>query len=398
MGLIKFISDFFEKYTIEPGVDDDDIFEESYVEIEKPDKSEINIADPATRERYVRNCCDQMLENTTQIERATREYRLVTEYLSDMELVDNLPPEKYGPLKKTAKEVMRLENEKSQHSENIGKISNDRFEDMESIAGDMPEALEEMKKNEDYRYLVRSDLQKLEGEKGAYSFKKKEMLLKQESCRNLVFITLCALSFVIVALIILQVIYRMDVLIGCVIAVLAAASAMTFIFVEYINARSSMKKAGNFLNQVIAKQNTVKIRYVNVENLLQYEYQKYHVNSSDELEYYWALYEEERSERRMLNETGGDLSKVMDEFLKELKNAGLRYPTIWAHQAYAIVDRRDMVELRHDLVSRRGALRKQVEYNAVNRERAKEEVNDLIRRYPNYAKEIIDIVSEYENR
>ena len=398
MGLIGFISDFFKKYTIEPGVDDDEFFDDSYVEIEQPDRSEINIADPATRERYVRNCCDQMLENTRQIERATREYRLVTEYLSDMELVDNLPPEKYGPLKKTAKEVMRLESEKSQHSENIGKISNDRFEDMESIAGDMPEALEEMKKNEDYRYLVRSDLQKLEGEKGAYSFRKKEMLLKQESCRNLVFITLCALSFVIVALIILQVLYRMDVLIGCVIAVLAAASAMTFIFVEYINAKASMKKAGNFLNQVIAKQNTVKIRYVNVENLLKYEYQKYHVNSSDELEYYWELYEEERSERRMLNEAGGDLSRVMDEFLKELKNAGLKYPTIWSHQAYAIVDRRDMVELRHDLVSRRGALRKQVEYNAVNRERAKEEVNDLIRRYPNYAKEIIDIVSEYENR
>ena len=80
------------------------------------------------------------------------------------------------------------------------------------------------------------------------------------------------------------------------------------------------------------------------------------------------------------------------------QNNGGDKNTIWAHQAYAIVDRRDMVELRHDLVSRRGALRKQVEYNAVNRERAKEEVNDLIRRYPNYAKEIIDIVSEYENR
>jgi hypothetical protein len=223
------------------------------------------------------------------------------------------------------------------------------------------------------------------------------MLLKQESCRNLVLITLCALSFIIVALIILQVLYKMDVLIGCVIAILAAASAMTYIFVDYINAKASMKRAGNFLNQVIAKQNTVKIRYVNVENLLTYQYQKYHVNSSDELEYYWELYEEEKSERKMLNEAGGDLSKVMDEFLKGLKDAGLHYPTIWSHQAYAIVDRRDMVELRHDLVSRRGTLRKQIEYNTASRDRAREEVNDLVRRYPNYAKEIIDIVSEYEN-
>ena len=147
---------------------------------------------------------------------------------------------------------------------------------------------------------------------------------------------------------------------------------------------------------MIAKQNTVKIRYVNVENLLLYQYQKYHVNSSDELEYYWELYEEEKSERRMLNEAGGELSRAMDDFMKALSDAGLRYPTIWAHQAYAIVDKRDMVELRHDLVSRRGSLRKRIEYNHQNRERAKAEINELVKRYPNYAKEIIDIVGSYE--
>ncbi len=397
MGLLQGIKNFFSKYSPEPGVDDDDDFsEDSFVEIETPNKSEIDISNPKMRERYVRNCCDQMLEATRQIDLATKEYRLVTDYLNDMERVDNLPPEKYKSLKNAAKEVMRLENEKSLHSENIGRISNDRFEEMESIASEMPQALEEMRKNEDYKFLVRSDLQKLEGEKGAYLFRKKEMAVKQVSCKNLVLITISALSFVVAALIILQIIYKMDVVIGCIIAVLAAAGAMTYIFVEYLNAKTAMKRAGNFLNQVIAKQNTVKIRYVNVENLLVYQYQKYHVNSSDELEYYWELYEEERSERHLLNEAGGELSRAMDTFLKELKAAGLKYPTIWSRQAYAVVDRRDMVELRHDLVSRRGSLRKQIEYNTGNRDRAKQEVNDLVRHYPNYASEIIGIVSDYE--
>ncbi|MBO6111674.1 MAG: hypothetical protein J6P45_01330 [Lachnospiraceae bacterium] len=397
MGLFKSIKNFFSKYSLDIGVDDEeDYFDDSYVEIETPDSDAIDISNPKMRERYVRNCCDQMLEATKEIETATREYRLVTDYLNDMESVDNLPPEKYRPLNKAAKEVLRLENEKNMHSENIGRISNDRFEDMQSIAGDMPKALEEMKKNEDYKYLVRSDLQKLEGEKGAYLFKKKEMAIKQNSCRNLVLVTICALSFLVLMLIVLQIFYDMDVTLGCIVASLAAAGAMTYIFIEFLNAKSSMKKAANYLNQVIAKQNTVKIRYVNVENLLLYQYQKYHVNSSDELEYYWELYEEEKSERRMLSETGGELSRAMDDFMKALSDAGLRYPTIWAHQAYAIVDKRDMVELRHDLVSRRGSLRKRIEYNHQNRERAKAEINELVKRYPNYAKEIIDIVGSYE--
>lgn len=397
MGLFGKIGEFFAKYSIEAGFEEDDLFEgEDIAKIETPDRNEIDISNPQMRERYVRNCCDQMLESTKEIDEATREYRLVTDYLNDMEIIDKLPPDRYRPLKAAAEQVMRLEKESKSHSEKIGRISNDRFEDMESIESDMPQALEEMKKNEEYKFLVRGDLQKLEGEKGAYAFQKKEMAVKQISCRNFVMITICALSFIILMLLVLRYMYQMDVVLGCVIASFSAAVAMTLIFVEFIGAKTEMRRASNFLNQIIAKQNTVKIRYVNVENLLQYQYRKYHVNSSDELEYFWDLYQEEKNERYMLDEAGGELKSAMDSFMDALKSIRLRYPTIWSHQAYAIVDRREMVELRHDLVARRGSLRKRIEYNDGNRNMAKQEVNELVKKYPNYASEIIGIVSAYE--
>ncbi|MCR5651872.1 MAG: hypothetical protein K6F86_11905 [Lachnospiraceae bacterium] len=397
MGIFKKIGDFFAKYSIEAGFEEEDLFDgEDIAKIETPDRNEIDISNPMMRERYVRNCCDQMLESTREIDEATREYRLVTDYLNDMETIDKLPPERYGPLKHAAEEVMRLETKSRLHSEKIGRISNDRYEDMEAIASDMPGALEEMKKNEDYKFLVRGDLQKLEGEKGAYAFQKKEMSVKQVSCRNFVMITICSLSFIILMLLVLKYMYQMDVILGCVIASFAAAVAMTLIFVEYIGAGSEMRKASNFLNQVIAKQNTVKIRYVNVENLLQYQYRKYHVNSSDELEYFWDMYLEEKNERQLLDEAGGDLKHAMDTFMSLLKSIRLKYPTIWSRQAYAVVDRREMVELRHDLVERRQSLRKRIEYNNENRNMAKDEVNELVKKYPNYASQIIAIVSAYE--
>lgn len=396
MGLLKSIGNFFAKYSIEAGFEEDDLFDEDIARIEAPDRNEIDISNPQMRERYVRNCCDQMLESTREIDEATREYRLVTDYLNDMDIIDRLPPDRFRPLKHAAQEVLRLEKENELHSEKIGRISNDRYEDMEAIEADMPGALEEMKKNEDYKFLVRGDLQKLEGEKGAYAFQKKEMSVKQISCRNFVMITICSLSFIILMLLVLRYMYQMDVVLGCVIASFAAAVAMTLIFVEYVGARSEMRKASNFLNQVIAKQNTVKIRYVNIENLLQYQYRKYHVNSSDELEYFWELYKDEKSERLMLDEAGGDLRNAREAFMNTLKSLKLKYPTIWSHQAVAITDRREMVELRHDLVARRGSLRKRIQYNEDNRGMAKEEVNELVKKYPNYASEIISIVSAYE--
>jgi len=47
-------------------------------------------------------------------------------------------------------------------------------------------------------------------------------------------------------------------------------------------------------------------------------------------------------------------------------------------------------------VARRQGLRKRIAYNTDNREAAKQEVQDLVMKYPNYANEILDIVGSYE--
>ena len=165
MGLFKKLGELFARYSIDVGFEDDDLFDgENLARIDAPDRNEIDISDPQMRERYVRNCCDQMLESTREIEEATREYRLVTDYLNDMDIIDKLPPERSRPLKHAAENILRLEKESELHSEKIGRISSERYEDMESFASQIPDALAEMKKNEDYKFLVRGDLQKLEGE------------------------------------------------------------------------------------------------------------------------------------------------------------------------------------------------------------------------------------------
>lgn len=365
-------------------------------EVEDARRSEVDISNPDMRRHYVQNLCDVMLEATREIDYATREYRLVTDYLKDMDEMDALPDGLYRPLKAAAKSVLRLENDRQVHTENTGRMSEDQYEAMEAIARDMPDALDQIKKNEEYKFKIRDDLQKLEGEKGSYAFQRREMALKMASCRNMAVITVISFVFVMLMLLAMQFLFRMNVMVGTVIAGLCAAVALTWIYLEYADAKKGLKRAVNFLNQVIAKQNTVKIRYVNVENLLAYQYQKYHVMSSDELQYLWDLYLGEKEERRLANEAGAELTRAEEELLRALKAARLQYPAIWLHQCYAIIDRREMVELRHDLVARRGSLRKRIQYNTDNRQRARDEVNDLVKKYPNYAREIIEIVSTYE--
>lgn len=55
-----------------------------------------------------------------------------------------------------------------------------------------------------------------------------------------------------------------------------------------------------------------------------------------------------------------------------------------------------MVEIRHGLIIRRQKLRKQMEYNARVAQDAQDEVKDMVSKFPEYAKKILDLVNDYE--
>ena len=69
---------------------------------------------------------------------------------------------------------------------------------------------------------------------------------------------------------------------------------------------------------------------------------------------------------------------------------------IWLHQTRAILDKKEMVEIRHNLIIRRQSLRRRMDYNKeVIAGKAQAEIKDLAEKYPRYAKEILNIVDQY---
>ncbi|MBR1692022.1 MAG: hypothetical protein IJ711_04530, partial [Lachnospiraceae bacterium] len=76
----------------------------------------------------------------------------------------------------------------------------------------------------------------------------------------------------------------------------------------------------------------------------------------------------------------------------------LHDPLIWTRQAEAILDSREMVEVRHNLITRRQKLRRQMDYNQQLAQNAQEEVKQLAGLYPQYAPEIMEMVERYEKK
>lgn len=173
---------------------------------------------------------------------------------------------------------------------------------------------------------------------------------------------------------------------------------VTVLYMKHLDARKEYQKAEFGIKKMISLQNTVKIRYVNNTRLLEYLYEKYGVDSSKKLWDVWQVYQEEKAQQEKFEKTDSDLAFFSKDFVSKLRQYNIKNPAIWLHQIPALLDEKEMVEVRHELIMRRQKLRKQMDYNKGIAETAQEEVKDLAQNYPEYAKEILEQVSEYENR
>ena len=63
----------------------------------------------------------------------------------------------------------------------------------------------------------------------------------------------------------------------------------------------------------------------------------------------------------------------------------------------ALLDPREMVEIRHDLILQRQALRRQMDYNGALAEDSRREIMDIVKKYPAYAAEILSMAQRYED-
>ena len=108
-----------------------------------------------------------------------------------------------------------------------------------------------------------------------------------------------ALVACLIILFILQTALRLDMKVGYVLAIGIAAAVILKLFLRHGDAGREIVRVESDINRLILLQNTVKIRYVNNKNLLDYLCMKFHVKRAADLQTIWDKYtEESRSGRR----------------------------------------------------------------------------------------------------
>lgn len=361
------------------------------------DRDDLQVHNRKQREEYVRGCLEQIAEASREVENLQHEYQVVTSHLKDIEEIEALPENESRLLMECAKRIDTLERQQSGYKERKNRMTDEKFYQMECMEEEVQEAYEKLEKAEEYQNLIKRDLRRLDSERQAYGFRKIELRHLMKDTRSMTIVCATAVIFCLLLLLVLQYAFSFDVKIGYLAAGGIGALAITAIFLKYNDAVRELSQVESGISRLIRLQNTVKIRYVNNTHLLDYLYMKYNVKSAQELGRDYKQYLEEKDERHNYKRAEIELDSTQQELLHILRRYQVKDPMIWLYQTQALLDKKEMIEIRHNLIIRRQSLRRRMDYNKeVIAGKAKAEVKDLVENYPKYAKEILGIVAEYD--
>ena len=360
-------------------------------------RSDLNVLDYRERERYIRDCCELMTTSSREVESQKTEYQLVTERLTDLEELSALPATNRNEIKRFAMKIVQIEEDEAAYERPVSKITEAQYREMERMEDEIPQLLERLQKNEEYQMTVRRDLNLLEGEKGALAFQRKEENEKAANAKTFAVMIIFATVLAVCLLVLLKAsVPRMNVKLGYFIMAALVAAALTAVSVVYRSAQDNQTRAEKKLNRVITLQNTVKVKYVNITNLIDYTYTKYKVNNSFELNYMWEKYLEEKEARSHTETVALKMEQARKELLLLLGRYHMKEPAVWIYQPGVLIYEDELKEMRHSLIIQRQRLRKGIDFNLYNLEDSKKEIEQIVKDYPQYAREILAVVSQYE--
>ena len=74
----------------------------------------------------------------------------------------------------------------------------------------------------------------------------------------------------------------------------------------------------------------------------------------------WAQYDTMNKDAMRYTQANNDFRVYCDQLVKTLERIGLRDPLVWPKQTNALIDRREMVEIKHSLNMRRQSIREKL--------------------------------------
>lgn len=360
------------------------------------DRKKVNYKNKKDCLDYVVEQCEMIAMAEKQLMETKIEYGAVTAYLTDIQKIDQIPLEHKDTLMEAARRILNLKEERNRYQNREVKISEIMYKHLEKYEDMIPSEIVKMKKNEEYEQLIKEDLRNLESEKGALVFEREELDHKKSYIKSISVIASLLIVVLIVMFGLFQAKFEMDVTLPLLLTVLVGGIAVFLIFIENNRTNEAIQMNERKLNKAIGLINKVKIKFVNNRNNLDYTYQKFRVHASKEFSYLWEEYVKLKDETRRYQQNTELLEYYQKSLIHELKEYDVEDAEVWIYQPLALLDGKEMVEVRHRLNHRRQKLREQIDYNNSILRASKQEIQKVVKQAPQLEYQVDKLLNEYK--
>lgn len=331
--------------------------------------------------------CDQIVDATYQMEDLRAEYDMVTSYFTDIQTIEELPQSVKQEIMDIAQKIAYLEDETSQFLHSDDRISDENFRMIQGI-DNLTEVFGQLKDLEDMDMKIKRDLKNLEAEKNSQEYLQDSIEERQAKLRMFLIGFGTVSVLLVVTLAIIGILADTNLVIPILLILLVVAGMAALSVVTYRNMSYEFKMSQMRENRAINLMNKVKIKYINNTSTLDYLYSKYNIKSLRELEYLYEQYLIMVDEVRKYQKTAGDLREFSDSLSKLLFAHGVKDPDIWTKQSLALIDSREMVEVKHSLNVRRQKLREQIAYNEELRLSGLKDIREMLKANPELREQV----------
>lgn len=345
-------------------------------------------AAPQGNKDTVSDACEQIAEAKKTIEEAKLEYKAVTDYLADIQKIDLIPSEERETLEDAARNIITLTRERSKYQSADVKLADVQFRNISRYEPNMLREIKQMRENEEYQRKVKGDLRQLAAEKAKLEYEKDEIIRSQGILKQLAILAGCLIVLMDIIFLFLTSSKKIDLKTPFILSIILGAGIAFYIFHEARKNRMEIAMNGKKRNKLVSLTNKVKVRYVNTQNALDYAYAKFMVSNSMELSSIYDKYVKAKREAEKYRTNTGMLNHYNLVLVNELEQYNLKDSDIWIYQAAALIDNREMVEIRHRLNERRQKLRERIDFNYGVQENGLKQLKQIMEQKPSLKEHI----------
>ena len=347
------------------------------------------------QKRYVTECCQSVVDADRQIEKCRKEYQNVTESLLDIQRIERIEGEDKKEVLDLAGQIVKLTRERNQYKNRNLTISEAAIRRLDPYEEELVDEIKKMYEQEAYQKALDGDLEKLHAEKKKIRKEKEDIVEKQHALKVMAKFLIALILSLFVLFVAIYFALETDMTFPYLATVLLAAISATVLFIESNKNRRDMTMADRKLDKAIGLLNRVKIKCVNNLNVMEYNHEKFGVKNASDFEKIWGEYCKEKEYEKKFVENTEQLNFYCEQLIKMLKKYEIRDREIWLSQVLAIIDPREMVEIRHGLNAQRQRLRERIEYNEEVKKEFIQSIDRLLQQNAENKEELLSIVQGY---